>query len=261
MTSPSAGWFNDPKNPQALRFFDGEQWTHLVAQTPQGSVLPDSVLAASDQYMAQKNSNFAGQNSQFNAPGAVVNTVAGQEPNYGGVPGMVNFNGGDGAQGKPKTSKSVWAIILVGALALSGVVAFNIISGKNDPGQNVVVLGPDGEPTAQSIEMSEDFKASDVPSGFGCSKLGKEAIRISKDLDGVGEQLIKVTDAKMTADYRDVFTKPVLDPQNAFPGANSELAFECTATGEFDDGLVQEIEMQLMVNWDKEILVYSTPRR
>lgn len=261
MSSPTAGWFKDPQNAQALRFFDGEQWTHLVAEVPQGSVLPDAVIAASDQYMAQKDSNFQGQNSQFSAPGAVVNTVTGQEPNYGGIPGMVNFNGGDIQQGKPKTSKAVWAIILVGALALGGVVAFNIFNGRNDPGQNVVVIGPDGEPTAQSIEMSDAYKATDIPSGFGCSKLGKEAIRISKELDGEGERLVNVTDAKMTTDYRDVFTKPVLDPQNAFPDENSELAFECTATGEFDDGFVQEIEMQLMVGWNNEILVYNTPRR
>lgn len=216
MTSSTAGWFNDPQNPQALRFFDGQQWTSLSRPVPVSGQPTDEMQAAGQQHMARlygptppDSSGFQGQNQN--------QAHNGSSPN-----GPQNR--------KPKKSDTVWIVVGITLASIFGIA----------------VWGP--TPTANN-GFSQDYKSIKRGAGYDCEALADQVLRLSDDTSFGDDVITKISDTFITIDNRSFFEFP----ENSFD--SHAVAFECTGTATYADGAEQSITYKFSIDSNKDLWI------
>lgn len=280
--SASAGWYADPQDPKLLRYFDGASWT--TQTQPAAAAQPSAGPAAGAQAPVQQPSwapqsqqptptgqqpgwgqqgqqpraaqpgqfqqgqfqgqqgqhgqqgqfqqgQFQGQQTGWNqGPSPLANQFTAQprqpgfDPSFGGAP-----------SGTP-TAVKLW---IVGALV--AIVAFMgiglAIAGGDDKADE---KDPDELSAALSDALGED--------SFDCTDLGKQAVELSaSDTDA----LLSTSGLTPTKDRRSTVE---------VPASGETVALACKGDGEWSDGAVEPIELELRLDSAGDAWVYYSER-
>ncbi|MEP7766118.1 DUF2510 domain-containing protein [Sanguibacter sp. 25GB23B1] len=274
MSAP-AGWYADPQDPQLLRYFDGASWTTQTQPAPgaQASSAPGAAPHGPGQQpswtpQAQQPGQFGqpgqlgqqqggaqyGQAQGHQPQGQQWQSQQGQPGQYGQQPGQQGWQSGPSplasqftaqprqsgrgidpsVEGAPSGTPTAVKLWIAGALV--AIVAFVGIG-----------LAVDGNREPAEDEFS-DALAAVVDDDFDCEALGEQAVLLSEtDAD----PLLSTSGLTPTKDRRSTVE---------VPETGETVALACRGDGEWSDGSVETIDLELRLDSEGEAWVYYSAR-
>lgn len=247
MSAP-AGWYADPQDPQLLRYFDGASWTTQTQPAP-GAQAPSAPVSA-PRTPGQQQPSWTPQAQQ---PGQQWQGQQGQPGQFGQQQGQQGWQEGPSplanqftaqprqsgrgagpSDGAPSGTPTVVKLWIAGALV--AIVAFVGIG-----------LALDGNRQPDPDEFS-DALAAVVDDDFDCESLGEQAVLLSEtDAD----PLLSTSNLTPTKDRRSTVE---------VPETGETVALACRGDGEWSDGSVETVDLELRLDSEGEAWVYYSAR-
>ena len=220
--SPAAGWYPDPAQPDALRWFNGAAWTESTAPGQPAPLAQPTYPEAQPAQLGYPQLGYPQQGFGGAAYGQGV-----------GPGGPAPWTGQQPWQPVPAPGRSSGAKIaivvgcVVGGLVLIGILAAIAI------------------PVALNQSAKSQLHAYD---SLTCEKVAVDAVGMSKKNAGTsGIALATITQTSLTADHRAGLRLP--------QGKDETLMLTCEGTGTWQDGVRTPVTVDVYVNRQaKELL-------
>jgi Protein of unknown function (DUF2510) len=210
----TAGWYDDPQNPQQIRYFDGANWTSQTAPRQSSGYSGSSTTPPA--YGQAPSQGWQGQAGQFHT----------SQPTPQASPSAFG-----GAQYVPASDTAVTSnksVVLWILAALVGIVLLTVLGITLSDGDN----DSDGAVGLGAIALG-------IEPDFDCNTLSDAYIELSV-ADPADEKLVATTDLEVVENNIGTVTIP--------SGSSENLIYACNATAEWGDGSTSDVRLELTID-------------